>query len=184
MLPTGRTDALSKNPLFIFNILVVPASTLEQRDRLPCPVQFTPAIAGRCTWPSGNILEYKIDRPLAASTEYSVKIELSQEFLYPLEKSYESKFSTTALAVLTGSLDESGTQRFSPKIGIPLQFTAPVALADLQKFVTLQSSTGAVIQTSFLSTENNSNQPSASYLVTGASGPLEYSTAYSLIVAK
>lgn len=115
MIPSGETDSLAKNPLFIFNIPVVPLSTLEEREKLPCPVKFVPEVKGRCTWPSGNVLEYRIDGTLDASTEYGVELALTQEFLFPLEKPFGSKFSTTRIRVMTGTLDDSGVQRFSPK---------------------------------------------------------------------
>ena len=61
MIPDGDTKSLSKNPIFIFNIPVVPLSSLEVWDTLPCPVTFEPAVKGRCTWPSGNILESSME---------------------------------------------------------------------------------------------------------------------------
>jgi hypothetical protein len=75
MIPSEKTDALGKNPIFIFNIPVVSLSSLKEKDTLPCPVKFTPDISGTCTWLSGNILEYTIQAPLNASTEYSVHID-------------------------------------------------------------------------------------------------------------
>ncbi len=145
MIPDGDTHALSKNPLFVFNIPVVPLGSLEQRDKLPCPVTFEPAIKGRCTWPSGNILEYRLDGNLDASTRYQAKIDLGTEFLFPLEKTFTGSFVTTPLRLLTGSLDESGFQRFSPKNGIPLVFTAPVDREELSKAIILKNSQGLTL---------------------------------------
>ncbi len=142
MIPDKETDSLSKNPLFIFNIPVVPLGSLEQRDKLPCPVTFEPAVKGRCTWPSGNILEYRLEGNLDAATHYQAKIELDSEFLFPLETAFSGSFSTTPLRLLTGSFDESGVQRFSPKNGIPLVFTAPVDLESLSKALVLKNDQG------------------------------------------
>jgi hypothetical protein len=138
MIPEGVTTGLSKNPLFIFNLPVVPLSTLESREKLPCPVVFEPAIKGRCTWPSGNILEYKLDAPLSAATKYTAKIVLGSEFLFPLDKPFESTFSTTPIWRLLSN-NENGFYSFSSRKGLEVIFSAPVKASDLEKYLQLYS---------------------------------------------
>ena len=56
-IPTGETSELAKDPVFIFNVPVVPLGALSSTDRLPCPVKFEPAVPGRCRWIAGNVLD-------------------------------------------------------------------------------------------------------------------------------
>lgn len=182
MIPDGDTKSLSKNPIFIFNIPVVPLSSLEVRDQLPCPVTFEPAIKGRCTWPSGNILEYRLDGNLDAATNYQVKVALGAEFLFPLENAFTGSFSTTPLRMLQGSFDESGIQRFSPKNGIPLVFTAPVELESLSKALALKNDQGNVILHKIVPSiagETVSN----TFTITAEKGTLPFSTNFSVSIA-
>jgi len=97
MIPDGETTSLAKNPIFIFNIPVIPLGSLQTRDALPCPVKFVPEIRGKCTWPSANILEYRLETQLDAATKYQATISLGSEFLYPLETPFEATFSTIPL---------------------------------------------------------------------------------------
>jgi hypothetical protein len=78
MIPSGSGSAagLFKNPLVMFNIPVIASSSLSQRDKLPCPIRFTPEVKGRCTWPSANILEYRLEAPMNAATEYTAVVEV------------------------------------------------------------------------------------------------------------
>jgi hypothetical protein len=182
MSPDGETTSLSKNPIFIFNIPVVPLGSLETRDALPCPVKFVPEIRGKCTWPSANILEYRLETKLDAATKYQATISLGSEFLYPLETPFEASFSTTPLTILKGSLDESGAQRFSPKDGIPLVFSAPVALETIIKSLSLTSEQGTTLPfrvTTAIDGEKTSNN----FLVTGASGPLPFASRFNLTMS-
>jgi len=181
MIPEGDTTALSKNPIFIFNIPVLPLGSLESRDKLPCPVKFTPDIPGRCTWPSGNILEYRIDGQLDASTTYQAHVELGSEFLFPMEKPFDGTFNTTRLRVLTGSLDDIGIQRFSPKDGIPLAFTAPVELEALSKTLVLRNEKGEVIKHKVIPSIPGETA-GTSFMVTGESGPLAFGSVFSMSV--
>ncbi len=96
-----------------------------------------------------------------------------------MEKAFDGKFRTTELSVLTGSLDESGAQRFSPKEGIPLRFTAPVSPAELEKFLSLTDEAGKAVSFKILSTEKNPGDAGSSFRITGSEGaPLEYSKKY------
>jgi hypothetical protein len=183
MIPDGDTKSLSKNPIFIFNIPVVPLSSLEVRDQLPCPVTFEPAAKGRCTWPSGNILEYRLDGSLDAATNYQVKVALGAEFLYPLQNTFTGSFRTTPLQVLRGSFDESGIQRFSPKNGIPLTFTAPVDLESLSKALVLKNEQGNVVLHRIVPSIPEETV-SHVFAITAEKGALPFSTNFSVSIAE
>jgi hypothetical protein len=176
-IPTGETENLSKNPIFIFNIPVVALASLSTKDTLPCPVRFEPAVAGKCSWISGNVLEYQLEKPLASSTEFRFAVG-SEGLSYPMAEVFTGSFSTPRLSVLS-SLEASS---FSPKDGIELRFSTEVAKADLEKSLSLQkkSSSGAV---EFRLEPKNGSDAANTFVVTGKDGPLDHSTQYALTLS-
>ena len=44
ILPDGSAENLSQNITVLFNIPVVPLTTLDNRDKLPCPITITPKL--------------------------------------------------------------------------------------------------------------------------------------------
>ncbi len=146
MIPTSTTTGLFKNPLVVFNIPVIPQSSLGERDKLSCPIEFTPALKGRCTWPSSNIMEYRLDEPMQAATRYDAKVQLAGAgFLYPMQAAYTGSIRTTPLTMMVGqstispdaatnTKDEDVTV-FSPSKGVLLRFSAPVSRAELTKYL-------------------------------------------------
>jgi hypothetical protein len=58
VLPSGEAENLSQNITVLFNIPVVPLTTLDNSDKLPCPLTITPKLEGTCKWTSPTILEY------------------------------------------------------------------------------------------------------------------------------
>ena len=146
MIPTSTTTGLFKNPLVVFNIPVILQSSLGERDKLPCPIEFTPALKGRCTWPSSNIMEYRLDEPMQAATRYDAKVQLAGTgFLYPMQTAYTGSISTTPLTMMVGqstispdaatNTKEEDATIFSPSRGVLLRFSAPVAKSELKKYL-------------------------------------------------
>lgn len=174
-VPSGETSALSKNPVFIFNIPVVALSSLAEKDQIPCPVKFEPQVDGRCSWISGNVLEYVLEKPLLASSKYRVTVENSTGFLYPMKETFEGEFSTPELSaiVLTGA----EVPTFSPKDGMTLRFNADVDAEILSKKLVLleeASQKSVPFKISAVSGGSVSNALS----ITGQDGPLNHSTTY------
>jgi uncharacterized protein YfaS (alpha-2-macroglobulin family) len=147
MIPSwsGSVTGLFKNPIIAFNIPVIPASSLSERDKLPCPVKFSPELKGRCTWPSGNILEYRLDAPMNAATMYTATVEIPNNagFLYPMSQPFTAQFGTTPLTLTLGEYRDKGDNatdtsavsdtQFAPSKGIILRLSAPVTKAELMK---------------------------------------------------
>ncbi len=132
MIPEGETDRVGKNPVFLFNVPVVALSSLSEKDAVPCPVTFEPALSGRCSWLSGNALEYRLDAPLRFATEYRLRLD-SNGLLYPLETVFSGSFSTPRLALLPNAGEPSDRVSFRPSEGMPVRFSAEVSKSELEK---------------------------------------------------
>lgn len=180
-IPTGETDRLSKNPVFIFNIPVVALSSLSEKDELPCPVEFRPAVAGRCSWIAGNVLEYVLEKPLSGSTNYSVKVSDSPAFLYPMKEAFATEFRTPELKALV----ETGAvlPNFSPKDGISIRFSAEVSATELVKRLELKEDVSGKTVEARVSVAAGGDVSNA-FVVSGKNGPLDHSTTYRLRVAE
>jgi hypothetical protein len=50
IFPEKTLDNISQNLLVLFNIPLIPLTSLDNKDNLPCPVEITPKIAGKCRW--------------------------------------------------------------------------------------------------------------------------------------
>lgn len=74
IIPEGELKNVSKNIVVLFNIPVIPLGSLSMKDKLPCPIEITPAIEGKCSWTSGSILEFIPSKPLPYATKYEVKV--------------------------------------------------------------------------------------------------------------
>ncbi len=180
-IPSGETSALSKNPIFIFNIPVVALSSLSEQDRIPCPVKFEPQVDGRCSWISGNVLEYVLEKSLSASSKYRVTVGNSTGFLYPMKEAFVSEFSTPELSAIVSTGSEIPT--FSPKDGMTLRFNADVDAEILsQKLSLLEGASGKPV--SFKIAAVSGGSVSNVLFVTGKDGPLSHSTNYVVRVAE
>lgn len=177
-IPTGETPNLAKDPVFIFNVPVVPLGTLASEDELPCPVKFEPSVPGRCNWIAGNVLEYDLEKPLRGSTKYAVSVSNSPAFLYPLKNEFRSEFSTP---VLSAFADTGSVVPFSPAIGIPLRFSTEVTAESLaEKLSVVNESNGQAVPAKAVAAD--SAPFSDSFSITGKDGPFDHSATYRVTV--
>lgn len=180
-IPTGETDKLSKNPVFIFNIPVVALASLSEKDKIPCPVTFEPAVPGRCSWIAGNVLEYVLDKPLAGSAKYAVTVSNSTGFLYPMKDVFHSEFTTPVLRALVDTGSE--LPNFSPKDGISIGFSTDVTVEALASKLELKEDvSGKTVVAKIMVPAGG--DVSNSFVITGKDGPLDHSTTYKVRVAE
>lgn len=181
-IPTGETDKLSKNPIFIFNIPVVALASLSEKDKVPCPVKFEPEVPGRCSWIAGNVLEYVLDKPLAGSAKYAATVSDAKGFLYPMKETFRAEFSTPELRALVDTGSE--TPKFSPKDGIWIAFSTDVAVSELRSKLVLTEDQGGKTVAAEVAAANGGGGVSNAFVVTGKDGPLNHSSTYKLRVAE
>lgn len=180
-IPTGTTDKLSKNPVFIFNIPVVALASLSEKDKIPCPVKFEPAVPGRCSWIAGNVLEYVLDKPLAGSAKYAVTVSNSSGFLYPMKDEFKTEFSTPELKALVDTGSE--LPRFSPKEGVWVAFSTDVSVKALSEKLELKEDVSGKVVPAVAKAPAGGDVSNA-FVITGKDGPLDHSATYKIRVAE
>lgn len=181
-IPTGETDKLSKNPVFIFNLPVVALASLAEKDEIPCPVKFEPEVPGRCSWIAGNVLEYVLEKPLAGSAKYAVTVSNSTGFLYPMKEAFTAEFATPELRALVDTGAE--LPRFSPKDGIRVAFSTEVSVSELNSKLELKDDSSGKTVPAEASVAAGGGNASNAFVITGKNGPLDHSTTYRLRVAE
>lgn len=132
IFPEKTLDNISQNLLVLFNIPLIPLTSLDNKDNLPCPVEITPKIAGKCRWTGWNVVEFVPEKYWEWATEYEVSVKSSDKFLYPLKETKEISFRTPNLTFKT---DEN----FSPKNWISLVANFPVNPTDIEKSIDLKN---------------------------------------------
>lgn len=158
---------------------MVALTNLDSRDTLPCPLEITPKIDGKCKWTNGNVLEFVPTKPLELATKYHLKVTNTPGLFYPLANTLETDIITPELLVSTD------TNSFDPVQGITVSTTAPVDENALLGSLTLTNASGAKIEAQIAQIKNGENIPSeTSFMVTPKSGAFLYTTSYGLSVKK
>lgn len=182
ILPSGKLENLGQNIVVLFNIPVVPLAALDERDRLPCPLEIAPKIGGECKWTNGNVLEFVPDKPLEPATVYHLKVSDIPGLLYPLTGVLEGDIITPELTVSVSP------DAFDPIRGITLKTSAPVDLNELIKAVTLtdaSNGSGTKMEAQIQKIKNDDGTESETvFIITPKSGAFLYATSYSLSVKK
>lgn len=99
IIPDKTLNNISQNVLVLFNIPLVPLTSLQDKQNLPCPVEITPKIKWKCSWTSGNIIEFIPDSHWEWATEYKIRVNNVDWLLYPLKETKEVTFKTPDLEV-------------------------------------------------------------------------------------
>lgn len=178
ILPSGKLENLGQNIVVLFNIPLVPLTNLDERDKLPCPLEITPKIDGKCKWTNGNVLEFIPTKPLELATKYHLKVSNIAGLLYPLINTLEDDIITPELSISTSFYP------FDPKIGIELSTTAPVHISDILANLTLTKE-NEKLETSIVPMKNGNDRESEThFIVTSKSVPFLYSTNYHIVIKK
>ncbi|MBK7316241.1 Ig-like domain-containing protein, partial [Candidatus Villigracilis affinis] len=80
----------------IFNHPVVPLNIVEEQDKLPQPLKFTPTIKGKGEWVNSSVYVFQPEEILLSGTSYQVKVDAGIEDTLgnPLGESYIWAFDT------------------------------------------------------------------------------------------
>lgn len=163
----------------LFNIPVVPLTNLDERDKLPCPLEITPKVGGKCSWTNGNVLEFVPDKPLERATKYHLKVSNIAGLLYPLASTLEDDIITPELSVVTE------TRAFDPVRGMIVNVSAPIAPNALLESLVLSDAKGAKLEASVVPVKTSDNTESeTSFIVTPKTGVFLYATHYGLAIKK
>ncbi len=150
-VPEWDLRTFSQNFIAIFNIPVVPLTNLDARDELHCPFEISPSIEGRCDWATTSVVEFIPDESLKWATDYKVKIDATDELVYPLTESYEYEVNTPDLQVYLPR------NSFSPSNGMNIRTNYPVELEELKSKISLyfENSSGLELDFSLESTNDS-----------------------------
>lgn len=132
IFPEKTLENISQNLLVLFNIPLIPLTSLDNKDNLPCPVEIIPKIAGKCRWTGWNVVEFIPEKYWEWATDYKVVVKSSDKFLYPLKEKKEINFRTPDL---TFKIDEN----FSPNAWISFVANFPVNPTDFEKSIDLKN---------------------------------------------
>lgn len=128
VIPDGNLENLNSNLWVFFSLPMVSLTSLENKDKLPCPLEITPKISWKCSWTTSSVLEFTPDKWFAWATNYNIKVKNISGLLYPLEKEFNSNFSTPDLNLKV-------EEKFIPKNYINLHFNFPVSINEVQKHI-------------------------------------------------
>ncbi len=103
VFPADAAEAveMGTNITVIFNHPVVPVTIEEEQGKLPQPLTFSPAVAGKGNWVNSSVYVFEPDQALLSGTHYSVSLEagLSDMAGDTLDESYSWSFDTRAPAI-------------------------------------------------------------------------------------
>lgn len=179
ILPSGKLENLGQNIIVLFNVPVVGLTNLDERDKLPCPLEITPKIEGKCKWTNGNVLEFVPARPLELATKYHVRVADIAGLLYPLANTLEDDIITPELSLSTETIS------FDPVRGMMLNTSAPITADALLVSLILTDSKGVKIDARVEAFKpSDASLSETTFIVTPKNGSFLYTSNYGLSVKK
>jgi len=73
--PDTQEVDLNSTITVIFNHPVVPLNIVEEQDKLPQPLKFTPAINGKGEWVNSSVYVFQPEELLTSGTSYQVRVD-------------------------------------------------------------------------------------------------------------
>lgn len=131
IIPDKTLWQISQNLIVLFNIPLIPLTSLNNKDNLPCPIEITPKISWKCSWTSGNIIEFIPTTHWEWATEYRVTVNNTTWLLFPLKEKKEITFKTPDLEL------NSWISWFSPREWISFYSNYPIDKNTVWKLLTL-----------------------------------------------
>lgn len=128
--PEWELDNLSQNIAVFFNIPMISLTSLEGRDKLPCPIEIEPKLDWICKWTTSSVLEYIPRDWFLWATKYKVTVSDKEWLLYKLGTSASVEITTPKLQYYVDT-------KFSAPDNIKIRFNFPVNLESLQDKLTL-----------------------------------------------
>ncbi|EKE28080.1 MAG: hypothetical protein ACD_3C00105G0018 [uncultured bacterium (gcode 4)] len=126
ILPENTLNDISQNAIIFFNIPMIALTSLDNKDKLPCPVEISPKLEWKCKWTGWNVLEFIPKDSWQWATQYKISVKATDWLLYPLKETKEITFKTPDLQFFT---DET----FSPKNWIFFRSNFPIDSKSVEK---------------------------------------------------
>lgn len=134
IIPEWKVEDLSSSILVFFNIPVLPLTTLDNQDNIPCPIIIEPQIEWKCRWNWWWVLEFVPKKHLEWATKYSLKVKNSSDFFYPLKEEKEITFTTPELKIYTDN-------EFSVEKWIELRANFPIDSNEIENKIKIKDVT-------------------------------------------
>ncbi|EKE29741.1 MAG: hypothetical protein ACD_2C00107G0001 [uncultured bacterium (gcode 4)] len=131
ILPENSLNDISKNAVIFFNIPMIPLTSLDNKEKLPCPVDISPKIDWKCKWTWWNIIEFVPKDAWQWATQYKLTVNATDWLLYPLKEKKEITFKTPDLTMSTDNM-------FSPKNWISFRSNFPIDSSSVEKNIDLR----------------------------------------------
>lgn len=129
--PEWKLDNLSQNIAVFFNIPMVALTTLDEKDKLPCPISIEPKIDWVCKWTTSSVLEFIPKDGFLWATKYKINVDNKDWLLY--------KLSTWSIVeVTTPKLRYFIDEKFSANEGIKIRFNFAADIESLKNNLTLK----------------------------------------------
>lgn len=172
ILPEEKLDNIANNVVVLFNIPLLPLTTLDKQENLPCPIETNPKIEWTCKWTWWNVIEYIPKTHWEWATEYKVIVNSSTGLLYPLKEKKEITFRTPLLSF-------KAENTFSPDKWIAFNVNFPIEWSFVWEKLELKQSNNK-IPIKLESIEWSDTR----YLIKPKTGNFLYWKSYSLVVPK
>lgn len=138
IIPEKELLNISQNLTVLFNIPLIPLTSLDNKNSLPCPINISPKINWKCIWTSGNIIEFVPDKYWEWATEYKVIVNSTDWLLYPLKEKKEITFRTPGL-------NFNVSNSFSPKDWILFNSNYPIDRNDVEKSLIITENNNKIL---------------------------------------
>lgn len=106
---------LSQNIAVFFNIPMVSLTNLDEKDKLPCPIDIEPKLDWVCKWTTSSVMEYIPKDWFLGATKYKVSVPITSWLLYKL-------WSGSSVEITTPKLQFYVDEKFNVKNNIKIRF--------------------------------------------------------------
>ena len=190
IIPEGKLGNLTQNVVVLFNMPVVPLTSLSNRDTLPCPLQIQPKVEGMCKWTTPTILEFIPKTHFEGATKYNLQVADTKGLMYPLTASLTGTFSTPDQEFIVGTPADPSVNvqaidakyiaqsTFRPTDGLHIRALFPVDIAELSKNLSITSMDGKSLVFRIEPIVENKAASESRFIVTLKDKPFEYDTLY------
>ncbi|MBI3161220.1 MAG: Ig-like domain-containing protein, partial [Chloroflexi bacterium] len=116
---------LTSSITVIFNHPVVPLSIVEEQNKLPQPLVFTPEVEGKGEWVNSSVYVFEAEKGLLSGTRYQVRVDagLTDTLGNSLNESYSWKFNTREPNIDNYTLEDGERNPSGEVTDVPLDQT-------------------------------------------------------------
>ncbi len=128
--PEWELDNLAQNIAVFFNIPMIPLTNLDEKDKLPCPIEIEPKLDWVCKWTTSSVMEFIPKDWFLWATKYKVTVSNKEWLLYKM-------WTWSTVEISTPKLQYFVDERFSANDNIKIRFNFAPDLVSLQSKLSL-----------------------------------------------